>query len=166
MMRVLRGDGVILEPQLEGHAAELYAVLADPLLYTFIDDKGPSSEEALRARLKRLESRLSPDGTQQWLNWVVRSDADEAVGYVQATVLPDHTAEVAYVIGRAFWRLGYATAAMRPMLAELKGAYGVHRATATLDPRNAASLALLEKLGFRFAGADEAANEISYGLDL
>src|SRR5689334_17126319 len=109
-MRVLHGAGVTLEPQLASHATELYAVLKDPDLYQFIDRKEPASEDALRERLVKLESRQSPDGTQLWLNWVIRDDAGEVVGYVQATV-DQREAEIAYVLGKAHWRKGYASAA-------------------------------------------------------
>jgi ribosomal-protein-alanine N-acetyltransferase len=165
-MRTLHGEGVTLEPQLESHAGELYPVLADPALYTFTDDKEPASEAAFRERLRRLESRASPDGTQHWLNWIVRNDAGDAVGYVQATIFPDHSAEVAYVIGRAFWRRGYAAAAMLTVLEELRQCYGVDTARATLDPGNAASLALLRRLGFELAATEETANEVAYARKL
>lgn len=160
-MRVLRGDGVSLEPQVAGHAAEMFAVLRDPALYVFTDDKEPVSEEWLRARFARLESRRSPDGRQHWLNWVVRNDAGEAVGYVQATV-EGNVAEIAYVIGLAHQGRGYARAACRAMLAELAEAYRVRRVTATLDPENTASLALLGRLGFGLEREDVAAHEAHY----
>jgi RimJ/RimL family protein N-acetyltransferase len=153
---------VTLEPQVAAHAAELYAVLRDPRLYRFTDDKEPTDETALRARLGRLESRRSPDGTEQWLNWVVRNDAGVVVGYVQATVYAHHEAEVAYVVGREHWRRGYGAAATAAMLDELRVSYGVIRATATLDPDNTASLALLAKLGFRFEAEDAAAHEVRH----
>jgi RimJ/RimL family protein N-acetyltransferase len=157
---------VRLEPQLAAHAAELYPVIGDPALYAFIDDKAPESEAALRERLARLEARLSPDGTEHWLNWVVRSDAGEVVGYVQATVLPNGAAEIAYVLGQAHWRKGYGFAACSTMIAELAAGYGVSRITATLDPRNAASLALVRKLGLGWVWEDLPAREVGYALDL
>ena len=40
------------------------------------------------------------------------------------------------------------------------------RATATLDPDNPASLALLTKLGFRFEAEDAEAHEVRYVLNL
>jgi ribosomal-protein-alanine N-acetyltransferase len=163
---VIAGDGVTLEPQMASHAAELYAVISDPSLYEFIDQKGPVSEAALRERLVKLETRLSPDGTEHWLNWIVRNPAGEMVGYVQATVTPDHSAEIAYVLGRAYWRKGYATAACRAMIAELRSSYGVTRLTATLDPANDASLALLRKLGLSLIWTDEPGQEVGYALDL
>jgi RimJ/RimL family protein N-acetyltransferase len=165
-VRTIAGEGVTLEPQLASHAAELYAVIADPSLYEFIDNKEPASEAALRERLARLESRQSPDGTEHWLNWVVRNRAGEVVGYVQATVTPDHSAEIAYVLGRAHWRKGYAGAACAAMIAELRQSYGVTRLTATLDPANTTSLALLRKLGLGLVWTNAAEHEVGYALDL
>jgi RimJ/RimL family protein N-acetyltransferase len=165
-MCAIAGEGVTLEPQLASHAAELYAVIADPALYEFIDTKEPASEAALRERLTRLESRTSPDGTEHWLNWIVRSSAGELVGYVQATVTPDHSAEIAYVLGRAHWRKGYAYAACTAMIDELRKSYGVTRLTATLDPANTASLALLRKLGLGLVWEDVPGEEVGYALDV
>ena len=164
-MRAVAGEGVTLEPQLASHAAELFAVISDPSLYAFIDAKEPESETSLRERLQRLESRLSPDGTEHWLNWIVRNASGDLVGYVQATVTPNRSAEIAYVLGRAHWRKGYASAACRAMIAELRDTYGVTRLTATLDPANAASLALLRKLGLGLAWEDLPVDEVGYVLD-
>lgn len=165
-MRVVAGDGVTLEPQIAAHAAELYAAIADPALYEFIDDKEPASETALRERLARLESRRSPDGTEHWLNWIVRTADGHVAGYVQATITPDHAAEIAYVLGRPYWRRGYGYAACSAMIGELIHTYGVTRLTATLDPANSASLALLHKLGLGLVWSNEAEQEIGYALDL
>ncbi len=165
-MRGLAGGGVTLEPQVAAHAGELFAVIGDPSLYGYIDAPPPASEAALRARLERLETRVSPDGGEHWLNWVVRDSAGTVVGYVQATVTPDHGAEIAYVVGRAYWRRGHAFAACRLMLTELAAHYGVTRITATLDPANAASLALAKKLGLALAWEDRGAHEAGYALDL
>ncbi len=165
-MRALVGDGVTLEPQVAAHAAELFAAIGDPALYLYIDQAAPASEAALGERLGKLESRLSPDGIEHWLNWVVRNASGEVVGYVQATVYPTHEAEIAYVLGKTHWRRGYAYAACRAMIDELQMSYGVTCLIATLDPQNAASLALLEKLGLGLVSEDRAANEVTFALDL
>ncbi len=57
-------------------------------------------------------------------------------------------AEIGYTIAPAFQRRGYATEAMRALLGELEGAYGIRRFIARTDPRNVASIALLARLGF------------------
>jgi ribosomal-protein-alanine N-acetyltransferase len=165
-VRTIAGEGVTLEPQLASHAAELYPVIGDPSLYEFIDNKEPASEAALRERLLKLESRRSPDGTEHWLNWVVRNAGGVVVGYVQATVTPDRSAEIAYVFGRAHWRKGYAYAACSSMIGDLRSSYGVTRIAATLDPANAASVALLRKLGLSLIWTDEPGQEVGYAADV
>ena len=40
------------------------------------------------------------DGSEHWLNWVLRLASGEAIGYVQATVEPSGRAFVAYVLGK------------------------------------------------------------------
>ena len=121
---------------------------------------------SLRERLTKLETRLSGDGSEHWLNWVVRTPAGELAGYVQATVTPDHAAEIAYVLGKAHWRKGYGYAACRAMIEELRVRYGVTRITATLDPANTASLALLEKLELGLVWEDLPGDEVGYARDL
>lgn len=164
-MRTLTAGALALEPQVAAHAAELFPVLSNPALYVFTDAKRPSSEKWLRDRFARLESRVSPDGTQRWLNWIVRDGDGVAVGYVQASVRAER-AEIAYVIGREFWRRGYAREACIAMLAELASGYGVKRATATIDPRNAASIGLIEKLGFVPEPADADSSDLRFARTL
>lgn len=165
-MRPVDGTGVRLEPQLAAHADELYAILSDPALYTYTDEKEPQSAAWLRERFGRLEARTSTDRSEDWLNWVVRNGSGVALGYVQATVTPDGNAEIAYVLGRDYWRRGHGFEAVSLMLGELGASYGAKRATATLDPRNAASLALLSKLGFALIEENPAEEEVRYARDL
>ncbi len=65
----------------------MVAVLSDPSLYEFTGGTPPTLEE-LTARYARQAVGHSPDGTEQWLNWVVLLDS-APVGYVQATVVGD-----------------------------------------------------------------------------
>jgi RimJ/RimL family protein N-acetyltransferase len=58
-------------------------------------------------------------------------------------------AEIGYTIAPAFQRRGYATEAVRAILAELEAIYAIRCFVARTDPRNVASIALLVRLGFR-----------------
>lgn len=60
--------------------------------------------------------------------------------------------ELGYVLGRAHWRRGYATDALRRLLAHVFGPLGMRRVEAEVDPANAASNALLRRLGFTHEG--------------
>src|SRR5438046_61536 len=87
-MRVIETGSLTLEPQTAAHAEEMFAVLSDPAIYEY-ENEPPPSLEWLRARFTKLESRRSPNGREQWLNWVIRLPTSELIGYVQATLHPD-----------------------------------------------------------------------------
>ncbi len=161
-MRGLSGPGVLLEPQMAEHAAELFAVLGDPRVYRYLDTEPPADEASLRARLVRLEARRSPDGAEIWLNWIVRNPAGVLVGYVQATVASDHGADIGYVLGTEHWRQGYGRAAVATMLDELRTGYGVTRVRATIERDNDASRRLLERLGFAAGEAATGPSELQF----
>ena len=153
-MRVLHAPALTLEPQTAAHADEMFVVLSDPAIYEF-ENQPPASEESLAARYVKLESRRSPDGTQAWLNWVIRLASGELAGSVQATVRADGVAFIAYEIASRHWRQGVGTTAVAALIAELKASHGATRCVAVLKSRNFRSLALLRKLGFQPATAEQ-----------
>ena len=61
-------------------------------------------------------------------------------------------AEIGFILAREHWGKGFAQEAVRRVLAFGFGDMGLHRVEADVDPANEASLALLEKLGFRREG--------------
>jgi RimJ/RimL family protein N-acetyltransferase len=146
-MRVIEVGSLRLEPQTAQHAAEMFAVLADPAIYEY-ENEPPASVEWLRERFSRLETRTSSDGRERWLNWVIRIPSSELIGYVQATIYPGGRANIAYVLSSAYWGQGYARQATEAMIAELAGHYGVRDICAVLKDRNVRSVRMLERLGF------------------
>ncbi|MPY65945.1 GNAT family N-acetyltransferase [Deinococcus sp. SDU3-2] len=150
-----------LDPQRTEHAAGMAAALADPRVYTFLPSS-PPQERDLCERFARLETRASPDGTEAWLNWVVFArPGGSALGTVQATVRPTLAeADVAYLFAPSAWGQGYAAEAMTALLDFLAGGWGVREALAQVDSRNAASIRLLERLGFVRGGFTPGADVI------
>lgn len=57
-------------------------------------------------------------------------------------------AQTGYTLARAFWNRGLATEAVRGLADFAFARFGLHRITASVDPRNAASCRVLEKAGF------------------
>jgi [ribosomal protein S5]-alanine N-acetyltransferase len=155
-MRTIIAPRCVLEPLLAAHAHEMFAVLSDPAIYEF-ENVPPVNEEWLRKRYERLRTRVSSDGTQQWLNWVIRVPGGQLAGYVQATVLPDQTSYVAYELNSQFWRQGIGSSAVRAVLQELQEQYGVVAFTAVLKAKNYRSVGLLRKLGFVPASEEQEA---------
>jgi RimJ/RimL family protein N-acetyltransferase len=153
-MRTLDAGLCTLEPQLEAHAAEMFPLLCDPAIYEF-EGEPPPSLQALAAGYRRKESRRSPDGSEIWLNWVVRLQDGSLTGYVQATVMPGGFAYVGYEFSSRYWRRGIATAALRAAFVELEREYRVDRLVALLKKANHRSLGLLRKLGFSEVPAEQ-----------
>jgi len=155
-MRSLAMSLGVLEPLEVRHAAAMFELLGDPELHRYTDDEPPPSLAVLAVRYEWLQSRLSPDGREHWLNWVVMPAGEPApAGYVQATVKPGGDAWVAYVLGRAHWGRGLARGAMQAMLPHLAECYGARRCLASVEAANLRSLHLLDRLGFSLAPPDD-----------
>jgi RimJ/RimL family protein N-acetyltransferase len=128
------------------------SVLADPSLYAFTGGE-PPTEAVLRRRYALQVAGTSPDGSEAWLNWVVRvRDGGEAAGYVQATATVSGdagaAADIAWVVGAPWQGRGYASEAALAMRAWLE-ARGVSRVTAHVLPGHAASEGVARRVGLR-----------------
>ncbi len=96
-------DRLGVEALTPASAAELFDVLDDPGLHAFTGGE-PLGLDALTQRYARLAVRRSPDGSQIWANWLLRTLSDgRAVGTLQTTLPAGGPAagfaEVAWVVG-------------------------------------------------------------------
>jgi len=147
--KVLETPRLLLEPLVPSHATLLYSPLSAAQLYTFIPQEPPVSAVSLRARYATLSARRSPDGREMWLNWALRRrDTGAYVGTMQATVRADRTAMLAYMISVPSQGQGYAFEGAARVLTHLFDDYRVGVVMAEIDTRNAASIRLVETLGF------------------
>lgn len=98
------------------HAAAMFPVLMDRELYKFTGGEPPSSVVEVERWFTALETRLSPDGSERWLTWIVQLiECSTSIGYVQATV-KDGQADLAWLIGVDWQGQGYATEAIRLLM--------------------------------------------------
>jgi RimJ/RimL family protein N-acetyltransferase len=89
-----------------------------------------------------------------WFQWAIeRVDHPGIVGDVAVDLQRDgRQAVIGYTIAQAFQGRGYATEIIARAVDHLLVDRGLHRVTAECDTRNAASVRLLERLGFRREG--------------
>jgi len=128
-------------------------------LYRYIPQEPPTDLTALAGIFERLETRASPDGQERWMNWVVRlKPHGDCLGRVQVTIRADGSAYLAYEIGAAHWEKGFATEACQRIVRALFDDFRVVQIVAEVDTRNAASIRLLERLGFERAELRKAAD--------
>lgn len=138
---------MILVPLAVADAEEMVAVLSGAALYAFTGGSPPTLSE-LRARYARLATGRSPDGRQEWRNWIIRrKPGGTAVGYVQATIEDeDRRAEIAWVVGLDWQRQGYAAEAAQALAGWL-ASHGVTTVQAHIHPDHAASAAVARRVG-------------------
>lgn len=154
-MKTLSSPRCILEPQVEAHAAEMFVVLCDPAIYEY-EGVPPPSMAKLANGFRRKETRVSPDGREKWLNWVVRLSNGELCGYVQGTIYESGAAYIGYEFASKYWRQGIGTSAISCMLDDLRDTYAVHTFVAVLKVANFRSVGLLSKIGFRPGTTEDA----------
>ncbi|HLA64569.1 MAG TPA: GNAT family N-acetyltransferase [Rhodothermales bacterium] len=133
----------------------------DPALFAVFGD-----EEALRywsrppfvdvdeasAYRGKIESGFASRTLFQW--GVTLRETDELIGTctLAGWEREHRRAELGYIIARPHWRKGYASEAVRAVLAFAFGPMNIHRVEADIDPANDASRRMLEKLGFSQEG--------------
>jgi RimJ/RimL family protein N-acetyltransferase len=149
-----RTERLALEPLMVESAEELFAVLDDPELHRYLGG-APLTRDDLARRYERLATRLSPDGSQVWANWLVRELATgSAVGTLQAT-LPAAgptagPAEVAWVIGLARQGRGLAGEAAQSLVARLES--DGWQVVAHIHPEHLASQGVARRAGLVATG--------------
>ena len=112
----------------------------------------PLMDDALPVFRDRL--REDPALAPWWVRLIVRRDGGEAVGSAGLTGRPDAAGVVVvgYAVYPEFQGHGYATEAVRALVAWALGQPAVAAVRATVPPGNAPSLRVVAKAGFRRAG--------------
>ncbi len=129
----------------------MFIPLQDEAIYRWISATPPSSLQVLRERWARNESRVSPDGTETWLEWAVEHKRDGVhVGKIDVCLATATTVtNLGYVFFPAFWGQGLATEAVTAV-AEHLIRMGITRLVATVTVGNKGSARVLTKAGFAF----------------
>lgn len=147
--RPIHTNRLLIRPLVPSDAEPLWAYKRLPEAVRFQNWRPQSLEEIKRFIQAMAEIRVDTPGG--WLQVAVcLKETNEMIGDVGLHFLGDPAqAEIGYTVSPLHQRKGYATEAVRAVLGYLFDGLGKHRVTASLDPRNTPSAAVLEKLGFR-----------------
>ena len=159
----------VLAALLEGRHAEAEAALA-----ASIPDDWPDEHDARFLRL-RLEQMRSDPGSQPWLmRGLVLDETAHLVGHAGFHGPPgtngpgvSDAVEIGYTIFDRFRRSGYATEAVRALIAWARE-QGITTIIASIAPDNDASLSIVRRLGFVPVGEhwdEEDGRELVFRLD-
>jgi RimJ/RimL family protein N-acetyltransferase len=130
------------------------AYRSDPLVARYQSWDAPYPRQAGEQMIAGL-AHDHPDTPGQWFQFAVAlRSTSELIGDLASftDADDDRQAEIGFTVRPGFQGQGYATEAARLMLAYLFGARGKHRVRADCDARNAASAAVLERIGMRREG--------------
>lgn len=144
----LVGRGVRLR-QLDGSDVDaLFAIFSDPLVMRYWS-RGPLQhrDEAIEM-LENIESGWLSDSFYQW--GITPEHSDQVIGTTTLFAIErTHLrAEVGFALAPAWWGRGLGGAALDCAICHAFGELGLRRLEADVDPRNSASLRLLETRGF------------------
>jgi RimJ/RimL family protein N-acetyltransferase len=115
---------------------------------------GTLAPEDIQELIVRL-SQVEPDTPGTWLQLAITlQSTGEVIGDCGIHFPPEERrqAEIGITLAPAYQGKGYAAETLSALLDYLFGELGKHRVYASVDPRNQASIALLERVGMRREG--------------
>jgi [ribosomal protein S5]-alanine N-acetyltransferase len=169
---ILTTDRLILRPLRAGDAGDLFAVFSDPQVVRYWSAEPWTSVSCAQASIEHALSCYR-DGSEVRFG-IALADSGMLIGTVNLHHFfpQNRRCEFGYALARAYWGKGYATEALGAALEHGFRVLDLNRVEADIDPRNAASAGVLERLGFRREGFmperwivhGEMSDTVNYGL--
>lgn len=145
MTPTLETERLVLKPYEIEDAHSFVALFADEAVARWMGD-GPQSRDEDRAMFGRIFSDVYAHGRfDVWAVW----EGDRLVGHAEVkdtTDIEGH--EIVYALVRAVWGRGLGSELVRALTSYCVDGLGLDEVYATVDARNHASLAVLDKVGF------------------
>jgi RimJ/RimL family protein N-acetyltransferase len=148
VLPLLQGQRVQLRMLRAADVPQLYAQFSDPKVMRYWSRSPLMRIEEAQSLFEELDRGVGSGEFAQWA--IARRSDDLMIGscalfaYQQA----HRRAALGYALASAHWGHGFAQEALRLVLDHAFNVLDLHRLEADVDPRNAASIRLLEKLGF------------------
>jgi len=146
----LNGSRVLLRPLAAADLDALFAIFSDPEVSRFLAIPRHLDRADTERFLASIHEGFRTGSLYQW--------GIEHGGLLAGTCTlggidwENRRAEVGFALARACWGQGIMPDALRVLVEHAFGPLNLHRIEADVDPRNEASVRLLEKLGFRREG--------------
>jgi len=168
----LDGQRIRLRGYRQSDLNDFYALHADPAVMRYWSF--PAWTQLAQAQ-PRLDSALAGRDEDRLLCWAITGhDDDRLIGGVTLYAIDraQGRADIGYALRPAHWGHGIAREALQLVLTHAFDGLQLRRVEADIDPRNTASCALAQRLGFQREGllrerwlvADELCDSALYGL--
>lgn len=148
---------------------DLMEVNGDPEVTQFLPYTTWQSLSDASAWLERMKTLMATGSAKQLV--IVRNNDNKVIGTALLFKFDEgsNRLELGYALGRAYWKQGYASEALRALLTHVFSAMHVRRVEAEVNPSNVASNALLRSLGFSQEGYLRerwVAKGVTYGVNI
>lgn len=153
-------------------APALFAIFGDPVVCRYWSRPMLEDVRAAAELQREIEEHFTNRSLFQW--GIADRHTDRVLGTCTLASLSaaHRRAEVGYALARAAWRKGYVGEALTALLTFAFETLGLHRLEADVDPRNAPSIRVLDRLGFqreghlreRYQVSGELQDALIYGL--
>ena len=146
------GGVVTLRRLVSADVPDLFTVFSDPDVMRYWDGTPMTAQADAEAYLAQIDEGFRTRTLFQW--GIALPPHDKVIG--TCTLLridAEHgRGEIGFAVAKAYWGRGYGSAAVAALVRFAFLELALHRLEADVDPRNATSLRLLERLGFAREG--------------
>jgi [ribosomal protein S5]-alanine N-acetyltransferase len=153
-----------IRPWQVGDRPALEQMVRDPDMMRYITRGRTWADAEVDELLERQARHLQNHGI--CFGAVELAASGEVIGMVGMQPLDDGQFELGWWIWKEHWRRGYALEAARPFVAHARDVMGLERLVAVIDPPNAASIKVAERLGMTFECIKSAAETIAKRPDI
>jgi len=161
-----------LRAPVDADVPALFAIFRDPEAMRYWTTPAMTNLAEADALLRDIHHHAEAGTLFQW--GIARREDDEVIGTSTLFRIDEEhrRCELGYILRRDHWGRGLAHEALTAVVNHAFGAMGLHRLEADIDPRNAASIRSVERLGFALEGhlreryfvGDEIQDSLIYGL--
>jgi len=136
----------------EDDVDSLYEIFSDPQVMRYWSTVPLVNREAAAELQREIVAGIESEKMFKW-GLAIR-DSNTVIGTTTLfnLNLDNGRAELGYAMARAWWGKGYMNEALKALVAHAFEVMGLRRLEADVDPRNAASIRTLERLGFQREG--------------
>jgi ribosomal-protein-alanine N-acetyltransferase len=140
-------DRLRLRPFTPADVQAAFGWFGDPFVMRFTPSGPDSSMGETATRLTSYQCHQSAHGFSKWI--IIDRSSNRAIGDSGLLVLPEYGwIDFGYRLARPFWGKGLATEAASAWVQKAFSELNLNRLTAIVNPENASSTRVLQKLGF------------------
>jgi RimJ/RimL family protein N-acetyltransferase len=147
----LHGQQVILREFTSEDLADALRIVGDDEVTSWLSFDSRSEDQA-RTMLDGIVARAAQEPRAEYYLAVALPADNAVIGFARLGLAGVRAAKLGFAIQHSDWGHGYATDAARTLITFGFGELGLHRISAAAGPDNAASVAVIKRLGMTYEG--------------